>query len=210
MAEVIELSKEEMIRAEIITAAQKLFQHYGLAKTTMEDIAKAMGRGKSTLYYYYKSKDEIFEAVIIKEGKEVFDSVIAAIQNATTAEEKLRLFFDVTFEEVKVKLNLYTILREDLRKGEQISQPMVLRDSVRKFNEREREFVKDILLYGINRGEFISDIKESVHLAAYVVITAFRSVMTDIVFNENELNACFFDEEKANALINILLRGLRA
>ena len=48
------ITKEEQLREESITAAQKLFQQYGLHKTTMEDIAKAMGRGKSTLYYYYK------------------------------------------------------------------------------------------------------------------------------------------------------------
>ena len=33
----------------------------------MEDIAHEAGKGKSTLYYYYKSKDEIFEAMITDE-----------------------------------------------------------------------------------------------------------------------------------------------
>ncbi|MDR3706436.1 MAG: TetR/AcrR family transcriptional regulator [Paludibacteraceae bacterium] len=206
-----ELSKEEMIRAEIITAAQKLFQHYGLAKTTMEDIAKAMGRGKSTLYYYYKSKDEIFEAVILKEGREVFDTVFEVIKKASSAEEKLRLFFDTTFNTVKAKMNLYTIMREDLIKSEYSSfaQPVAMRNSIKKFNEKEREGVKDILLTGIESGEFISDIKESVDLFAYVIITSFRGIMTDIAFNENEINATFFDDDKANALVNIFLRGLK-
>jgi len=206
-----ELSKEEMIRAEIITAAQKLFQHYGLAKTTMEDIAKAMGRGKSTLYYYYKSKDEIFEAVILKEGREVFDTVLETIQNVCSAEEKLRLYLDTTFNTVKAKMNLYTIMREDLQKGEPcaFAQPATMRNSVKKFNEKEREVVKDILLAGIESGEFIANIKESVDLVAYVIITSFRGIMTDIAFNENEINATFFDDDKANALVNIFLRGLK-
>ncbi len=38
----------------------------------MEDIAKAAGKGKSTLYYYYTSKDEIFNAVIEDEMHEDF------------------------------------------------------------------------------------------------------------------------------------------
>ncbi|OYW78704.1 MAG: TetR family transcriptional regulator, partial [Sphingobacteriia bacterium 32-37-4] len=45
--------KEEIFKEDIIREAQKLFQAYGLKKTTMEDIAKALGKGKSTLYYYY-------------------------------------------------------------------------------------------------------------------------------------------------------------
>ncbi len=42
------LTKEAIIRGEVIATAQKLFQKFGFSKTTMEDIAKAMGRGKST------------------------------------------------------------------------------------------------------------------------------------------------------------------
>ena len=37
--------KDELIREEILKVAQKLFQQYGLKKTTMEDIAKALGKG---------------------------------------------------------------------------------------------------------------------------------------------------------------------
>ena len=43
------MDKEEIIVSEIIESAKKLFQQYGLRKTTMEDIAKSTGKGKSTL-----------------------------------------------------------------------------------------------------------------------------------------------------------------
>jgi len=69
-------TKEEIIRNEVIITAQRLFQKYGYSKTTMEDIAKAMDRGKSTIYYYFKSKDEIFEAVIIKEADDVVYAIL--------------------------------------------------------------------------------------------------------------------------------------
>ena len=71
----VKYSKEEQLREEVVNTAQKLFKQYGLQKTTMEDIAKSMGRGKSTLYYYYKSKEEIFEAVIMQEIDEVFERI---------------------------------------------------------------------------------------------------------------------------------------
>ena len=60
------MEKEEIIVRETIESAKKLFQQFGLHKTTMEDIAKSAGKGKSTLYYYFKSKDEIFDKVIEK------------------------------------------------------------------------------------------------------------------------------------------------
>ena len=57
------MRKDELVKAAILQAAETLFQRWGIAKTTMEDIAHATGKGKSTLYYYFKSKDEVLEAV---------------------------------------------------------------------------------------------------------------------------------------------------
>ena len=57
------LNKDEIIKAKILEGADKLFQKYGLGKTTMEDIAKDAGKGKSTLYYYFKSKEEIKKGI---------------------------------------------------------------------------------------------------------------------------------------------------
>ena len=50
--------KDELIVQDIINGAKKLVQQYGLKKTTMEDIAKAAGKSKSTLYYYFKDKED--------------------------------------------------------------------------------------------------------------------------------------------------------
>jgi AcrR family transcriptional regulator len=53
----------------------------------MADIARATGKGKSSLYYYCKSKVEIFEALLDREIDRVLAQVAAAVAQATTAEE---------------------------------------------------------------------------------------------------------------------------
>jgi len=50
--------KEDIIQEQILQAAKQLFSVHGLHKVTMDDVAKAIGKGRSSLYYYYKSKDE--------------------------------------------------------------------------------------------------------------------------------------------------------
>jgi len=50
-------------RALILDAALDLFRHYGYRRTSMEDIARAANVAKGTLYIYFKSKDELFEAL---------------------------------------------------------------------------------------------------------------------------------------------------
>src|SRR3954468_9394537 len=51
----------------ILDAAQKRFGHYGLSKTTMNEIAADIGMSKASLYYYFKDKESIFIAVADKE-----------------------------------------------------------------------------------------------------------------------------------------------
>ncbi|PKN72465.1 MAG: TetR/AcrR family transcriptional regulator, partial [Deltaproteobacteria bacterium HGW-Deltaproteobacteria-10] len=59
------MNKDEEVKQAIKAAAKRVFAKWGLNKTTMEDIAGEAGKGKSTLYYYFKSKEEIFETVAI-------------------------------------------------------------------------------------------------------------------------------------------------
>jgi AcrR family transcriptional regulator len=58
-------------RQEILAAASKHFAHYGYDKTTLDDIGRLTGLNKASLYYYFKSKDDIYAEVIgfeINEG----------------------------------------------------------------------------------------------------------------------------------------------
>ena len=202
-------TKEEIIRNEVIITAQRLFQKYGYSKTTMEDIAKAMDRGKSTIYYYFKSKDEIFEAVIIKEADDVVHAILEAIKQKTTAEDKLKAYLTTSLEVIKVKLNLYEVFRNELLNSEDISlNQKNLRIPIMQYNAREIQVVKEILLLGLDSKEFTTSISDDVDLIAYTLITALRSMAMDLTLNEKDLNS-FFEVDKMNIMITILLRGLK-
>jgi AcrR family transcriptional regulator len=59
-------------RKDIIRKASNFFDKKGYYKTSMDDIAEAVGLGKSTLYYYFSSKEEILYLI----HEEVIDSLI--------------------------------------------------------------------------------------------------------------------------------------
>jgi len=193
-------SKEELLRDEIIKAAQKLFKQYGLHKTTMEDIAKSMGRGKSTLYYYYKSKDEIIDAVILQEINELFEKTKNSVEKVTTAEEKLKAYFLVSLKTVKTKANLYKVV-----KGEIEDKVPHVKKLLKKFNTREITMVKEILLLGVGNGEFNPSLKEDIDLLAYSAVSAIRSLTVDLAIEDKFPNW----DERLNVVINILLKGIK-
>lgn len=196
----LKLTKEEQLREEAVTAAQKLFKQYGLHKTTMEDIAKAMGRGKSTLYYYYKSKDEIFEDVVKKEIDELFKKTQSAIDKVVSAEDKLKTYFSVSLKTIKNKVNLYKIVR-----GELVENLLQINLLLRKFNTQEIHVVKEILLLGVNNKEFNATLRNDIDLLAYSAVSVFRSLMVDLAIEDKFPNW----DKRLNIIINLLIRGIK-
>jgi AcrR family transcriptional regulator len=95
--------KEELMQEQILQAAKRLYAVHGFAKVTMDDVAKAIGKGRSSLYYYYKNRDEIFDAVISTEINETLSTVEKAVERAGTAEAKFNAFCKVKLRMAKEK-----------------------------------------------------------------------------------------------------------
>ncbi len=78
-------------RERILRSARDLFLHYGLKKTTIEEIARAAGIGKGTVYLYFKTKEEILKHI----GFDQFRSSLAGLQERLRriprTEERFRL-----------------------------------------------------------------------------------------------------------------------
>jgi AcrR family transcriptional regulator len=195
-------NKEDMMREEILISAQKLFQQYGLRKTTMEDIAKKSGKGKSTLYYYYPSKEEIFDEVVRREAREVFLATQKAIEAVSTAEAKLEAYFVTSLKMVQTKVNLYNIVRNEFVDDNAAR----IRSLIKKINLNDIETVKGILQLGIQNHEFTADIQEGIDLIAYIIVSATRSILIDLA-----LDAPVPDWElRSHVMIELFIKGCKA
>lgn len=63
----------------ILDAASALITHYGYDKTTVEDMAQQAGVAKGTLYLHFRSKDDLFSALIAREAQRVAERSFALI-----------------------------------------------------------------------------------------------------------------------------------
>ena len=70
-------------REVLVDVARQLFARMGFQNTTMNDIAQASQKGRRTLYTYFKSKDDVFDAVVEAELDKLVDSLleVAAIES---------------------------------------------------------------------------------------------------------------------------------
>jgi AcrR family transcriptional regulator len=195
-----EISKEDLIRAEILAAARSLFQRYGLFKTTMEDIARALNKGKSTLYYYYRNKDEIFEAVISNEIRDVFREIRSSVGNSRTAEEQLRIYFMTAIKSIQKRILLYQIMKGEI--GENLKTIVNLKY---KMDNDEVRFIREILAFGVRNGEWVAGIESDLDLIAYSIVSALRGITLDLVVEERFPHW----DERIGVLSEVFLRGLK-
>jgi AcrR family transcriptional regulator len=86
------VKKPEERRREIVSASRELFLQKGYEKTTMQDVMKTLNIAKGTTYHYFKSKEELLEAVV----QDMVDEYIAGVKKVLNesqgnALEKIRV-----------------------------------------------------------------------------------------------------------------------
>ena len=107
-------TQEDNIQLQILQAAKQLFQIHGLYKVTMDDVAKAIGKGRSSLYYYYKSKDEIFDAVMDAEIKDMMATASRATDRVDTVGEKINAFCAAKLNLLRERKSVYSALENGM------------------------------------------------------------------------------------------------
>lgn len=84
---------DHSVRDQVVAAATEYFGHYGYEKTTVSDLAKAIGFSKAYIYKFFESKQAIGEVICSNRLAMIMALVDSAITDAPTASEKLRRLF---------------------------------------------------------------------------------------------------------------------
>lgn len=182
----VEIVKDDFVKDEIILQAQKLFRQYGMKKTTMDEIALASGKAKSTLYHYFKSKDEVFDEVLSREHKSLSKVVIKEVKNQNTLKDKIQTYFITFHQETVLKINLYRILKQEVH---------AKFSNMNRFNnilKIETNFLSSLICEGIESGELSGIVKEQAQWFSELMVIAFlgvvkHSVTKDNIIDKNEL-----------------------
>jgi AcrR family transcriptional regulator len=77
------VKKPDVRKAEIIQAARHLFQTRAYEHTTMQDVMDGLGIAKGTIYHYFKSKEDLLDAVIDQMTNEALEQMQYVIDHAS-------------------------------------------------------------------------------------------------------------------------------
>jgi AcrR family transcriptional regulator len=133
----------------ILDAAHRKFSHFGLKKVTMADIARDLDMGKASLYYYFRTKEELFQAVLTREHDHFMASLAVKIASAPTASAKIATYVLHRSEYFNRLLNLNIL---DLRLSGRIRPPF--EKMFDRFSRQELRLLEKIIVGGRRSGEF--------------------------------------------------------
>lgn len=184
-------------RDQFIQVAGQIFERYGFKKTTMDDIAYAAGKGKSSLYYYFKNKEEVFEAVVANEARQLKEEINQKLESIDKSVDKLRFYILLRMKRFASKGNLYQALNDDF---------LMTFGFIEKIRNKHREdelvTLNTIFKEGIKRKEFKAvDIEFTSH-ALLTAMIGFELPLLKTTETEPEF------EKKINKVVDMILYGL--
>lgn len=189
----------------ITQAALKRFSHFGIGKTTLQDIAEDVGLSKANVYYYFADKEAIIESAIesiVAEFKKEIQQKATRSKNATTsfiAFLKLRKdFLDRYFF-------LYSSDLTDLT-----NSPKRLAKYAKAITDFEAEHISELFEQGIKEREFVTidaETTSELYLESIRGIACISQICSieNVRFDKSRIDEI---HEKQMRLTSIFLNGI--
>ncbi|MFG6413623.1 TetR/AcrR family transcriptional regulator [Roseateles sp. DC23W] len=137
------------VRDQIVVAATEHFSRYGYEKTTVSDLAKAIGFSKAYIYKFFESKQAIGELICVNCLRQIEVEVAAAIADAKLPPDKLRRLFKASTE---ASLRLFV---QDRKLYEIAASAASERwQAVIAYEERFQALLRELLQEGRQSGDF--------------------------------------------------------
>ena len=146
-------------REKIASAASVLFMDKGIVATSMDDIAKAAGYSKATLYVYFENKEEIVGILVLDSMKKLYHYIVSALEQQETTKEQYNFIcrglvqyqeeFPFYFKMVLDKINIDFESHDYLPEEKETYQ----------IGEEINEKIKEFLISGIDKGDLRGNLK---------------------------------------------------
>ena len=188
--------KKDEKREQIITAAGIVFGRHGFKETRMEKVAEEAGMGKSSLYYYFLSKEELFEAVVEREAEHLKHEIILATKDITDPYKKMKLYVISRMKAFKKSINLYTAVKTNY-----LDHLPFINKVRAKYDKEELKMVESILKEGVRTNQFKL---VNTELATIAIVTAIKGLEYTIIIRESHFKV----EQQVEQLLMFLFYGI--
>ena len=137
----------------ILEAAITVFAEQGFFQSTIAQIAKAAGVADGTIYLYFKNKDDILVQFYQYKTRQIFERFRDAVNQPTTAQEKLRCLIRVHLQEFQKDRNMAIVYQAETHQNRRLGH-----EQIKEMSKMYRDIISEVVELGQEEGSIRKDL----------------------------------------------------
>ena len=190
---------QEQRKKQILSAALQVLSEKGYEQSRMDDIVDQSELSKGAIYWYYKSKEEVYLSLVDYWFSQYSAGVIEAMQEKKLASAKLKALFDFFLDQFKMNSSVFKVLVEFWRLAG-ISTNFNLK--LQKVYSEFLDYVIYIIESGVSNGEFKN---VNPRITALSIVINIEGINWFTLFKESGVDA----EDYIDTISSFILNGLK-
>ena len=185
-------------KEEILEAASSVFERYGLAKSTLEDVAKECGIKKTAIYYYFKNKEELFKTMFLKDIESIKEYIMQKVESESSTLKKIRTYMILRLKSLDKMRKYFDIFQGD-------NASVSYRDFAYGEKERSIHFEIESLTNMISKGVKKRELEvENIKSLAFIIMGATYGLTHEFLCFNNDIDT----DKEVDKILDILLKGI--
>jgi len=178
-------TEQDQLSQQILETASGLYLKYGLKKVTMDDISKAVGKSRTSIYYYYKNREEVFQAVLDNLIKEVISEIDLSMNKRTSFEEKINEFCIAKVKTSQERASFFRAIETGMD-AEEKSKHMT--DAHDRMMEAEKNLLLKVFAKSITDNEIPKVSLKEQETVIFILLSSIRGIRREMVLKNNFKN----------------------
>ena len=178
-------TEQDQLSQQILETASGLYLKYGLKKVTMDDISKAVGKSRTSIYYYYKNREEVFQAVLDNLIKEVIYEIDLSMNKRKSFEEKINEFCIAKVKTSQERASFFRAIETGMD-AEEKSKHMT--DAHDRMMEAEKNLLLKVFAKSITDNEIPKVSLKEQETVIFILLSSIRGIRREMVLKNNFKN----------------------
>ncbi|HNY08534.1 MAG TPA: TetR/AcrR family transcriptional regulator [Tenuifilaceae bacterium] len=189
------------VRDMIVESAATFFNRFGFKHTTMENIAESIHKAKGLIYYYFKSKEELFKEVLWNDIRRIKAHLMAIANSEDDTHITLKKFVHARLELLEGATSYHEVIKAQIYHKSHV----FLDDIKNDFEDFEKSQLSSIIRRGEQRGDFKV---ESIPSTVNGILTVLGSLDFSLFLIKKRVELDTINDEISTLIVNSVRREI--
>jgi AcrR family transcriptional regulator len=190
------IGKKEKTRLKIFVATIELFSKYGIGKTTLGDIAKKVGLAKSSMYYYFPSKEDLIGSTVQWLGLQYIEETRKLLDGDLSHPDKLGAYIYFHYKWINNKFKEFNSILDEVFS----MMPRIFKEFSGDFVEEVHSMLLKVVEDGVKKEVFI--VKRPSEFI-YMILLSLRGLEMNDYYRQKD------GMEMIDEFVEVILRGIK-